>query len=158
MGSNPGYILFFFLLYLEASYTRKAAREQDFSKLIGLMYAHSAVVALSPIFLLVHLMIQLIIQLHNWIWTSKKITALCAYIKPINLEKSCSLAALQLTRKPLESKSTRKDNEPNGGWMLFRYRTLFPYKPEPRPTFLRHTQRSRIQKLGLFRGPQKILI
>ena len=60
----------------------------------------------------------------NWIWTSKKIglnatTALCAYIKPINLEKSCSLAALQLTRKPLESKSTRKDNEPNGGWMLF---------------------------------------
>ena len=41
--------------------------------------------------------------------------------------------------------------------MCFRYRTLFPYKPDPRPTFLRHTQRSRIQKLGLFRGPQKIL-
>ena len=38
-----------------------------------------------------------------------------------------------------------------------RYRTLFPYKPDPRPTFLRHTQRSRIQKLGLFWGPQKIL-
>ena len=38
-----------------------------------------------------------------------------------------------------------------------RYRTLFPYKPDPRPTFLRHTQRSRIQKLGPFRGPQKIL-
>ena len=37
-----------------------------------------------------------------------------------------------------------------------RYRTLFPYKPAPRPTFLRHTQRSRIQKLGLFWGLQKI--
>ena len=41
--------------------------------------------------------------------------------------------------------------------MLSRYRTLFPYQPDPRPTFLRHTQRSRIQKLGPFRGPQKIL-
>ena len=36
-----------------------------------------------------------------------------------------------------------------------RYRTLFPYKPDPKLTFLRHTQRSRIQNLGLFWGPQK---
>ena len=38
-----------------------------------------------------------------------------------------------------------------------RYRTLFPYKSGSRPRFLRHTQKSRIQKLGLFWGPQKIL-
>ena len=42
-------------------------------------------------------------------------------------------------------------------WIYYRYRTLFPYKPAPRPTFLRHTQRSRIQKLGCFWMPQKIL-
>ena len=34
--------------------------------------------------------------------------------------------------------------------MHCRYRTLFPYKPAPRPTFLRHTQRSRIQNLSHF--------
>ena len=38
-----------------------------------------------------------------------------------------------------------------------RYRTLFPYKPGSRPSFLSHSQRSRIQKFGLFQGPQKIL-
>ena len=31
-----------------------------------------------------------------------------------------------------------------------RYRTLFPYKPDPMPSFFRHTLRSRIQKLGCF--------
>jgi hypothetical protein len=42
-----------------------------------------------------------------------------------------------------------------------RYRTLFPYKPNPVPNFLRHTLMSRIQNFGLFkglrsfRGPQK---
>jgi len=36
-----------------------------------------------------------------------------------------------------------------------RYRTLFPYKPDPMPRFLRHTLRSRIHNLGLFWGPQK---
>ena len=41
--------------------------------------------------------------------------------------------------------------------LSIRYRTLFPYKPGSRPSFLMHSQRSRIQKLGLFRGPQKIL-
>ena len=39
--------------------------------------------------------------------------------------------------------------------LVSRYRTLFPYLPAPRPTFLRHTKRSRIQKLGLFWGSQK---
>ena len=38
-----------------------------------------------------------------------------------------------------------------------RHRTLFPYKSSSRPSFLWHTQRSRIQKLGLFQEPQKIL-
>ena len=33
-----------------------------------------------------------------------------------------------------------------------RYRTLFPYKPDPMPSFLRHTLRSRIQNLNLFEG------
>ena len=45
----------------------------------------------------------------------------------------------------------------NSDALLSRYRTLFPYKSGSRPSFLRHTQRSRIQKLGLFQGPQKIL-
>ena len=49
-----------------------------------------------------------------------------------------------------------------------RYRTLFPYKPDPMPNFLSHTLMSRIQKFGSFlrasevleglrsfRGPQK---
>ena len=35
-----------------------------------------------------------------------------------------------------------------------RYRTLFSYKSGSRPSFLRHTQWSRIQKLGLFWGPR----
>ena len=35
--------------------------------------------------------------------------------------------------------------------MLYhRYRTLFPYKPDPMPNFFRHTLMSRIQNLGLF--------
>ena len=38
-----------------------------------------------------------------------------------------------------------------------RYRTLFPYKPDPMPSFFRHTLRSRIQNLNLFWGPQKFL-
>jgi hypothetical protein len=38
-----------------------------------------------------------------------------------------------------------------------RYRTLFPYKPDPMSSFLRLTLRSRIQNLYLFWGPQKFL-
>ena len=47
----------------------------------------------------------------------------------------------------MSSSSTRKVSP--------RYRTLFPYKPDPMPRFLRHTLRSRIHNLGLFWGPQK---
>ena len=47
----------------------------------------------------------------------------------------------------MSSSSTRKVSP--------RYRTLFPYKPDPMPRFLRHTLRSRILNLGLFWGPQK---
>ena len=36
-----------------------------------------------------------------------------------------------------------------------RYRTLFPFKPDPMPSFFRHTLRSRIQNLNLFWVPQK---
>ena len=36
---------------------------------------------------------------------------------------------------------------------LFRYRTLFPYKSHPMPSFFSHTSRSRIQNLSLFWGP-----
>ncbi len=42
-----------------------------------------------------------------------------------------------------------------GLWV--RYRTLFSYKPDPMPSFFRHTLRSRIQNLNLFWGPQKFL-
>ena len=38
-----------------------------------------------------------------------------------------------------------------------RYRTLFPYKPDPMPSFYRRSLRSRIQNLNLFWGPQKFL-
>ena len=34
--------------------------------------------------------------------------------------------------------------------LQIRYRTLFPYKPDPMPSFSRHTLRSRIQTLNLF--------
>ena len=34
--------------------------------------------------------------------------------------------------------------------MYSRYRTLFPYKPDPMPNFFMHTLMSRIQNLGLF--------
>ena len=40
---------------------------------------------------------------------------------------------------------------------LSRYRTLFPYKPDPMPSFLRHLLRWRIQNLNLFWGLQKFL-
>jgi hypothetical protein len=47
------------------------------------------------------------------------------------------------------------------GEQLIRYRTLFPYNPDPMPSFFRHTLRSRIQNLVLLeglrssRGPEK---
>ena len=34
--------------------------------------------------------------------------------------------------------------------LISRYRTLFLYKPDPMPSFFRHTLRSRIQNLNLF--------
>ena len=40
-------------------------------------------------------------------------------------------------------------------WMENRYRTLFPYKPDPMPSFFRHTLMSIIQNLSLFWGHQK---
>ena len=39
-----------------------------------------------------------------------------------------------------------------------RYRTLFPYKPGPMPSFFRHTLRSRIQNLNLSWGLQMFLV
>ena len=36
--------------------------------------------------------------------------------------------------------------EDRNKWVFNRYRTLFPYKPDPMPSFFRHTFRSRIQK------------
>ena len=39
----------------------------------------------------------------------------------------------------------------------FRYRTLFPYKPDLIPNFFRHTLMSRIRNLGLFKGYSEII-
>jgi hypothetical protein len=38
-----------------------------------------------------------------------------------------------------------------------RYRTLFSYKPDPMPSFIRHTLRSRIQNLSAVGLKQKFL-
>ena len=41
--------------------------------------------------------------------------------------------------------------------LVNRYTILFPYKPDPMPSFFRDTIRSRIQNWNLFWGPQKFL-
>jgi hypothetical protein len=38
-----------------------------------------------------------------------------------------------------------------------RYRTLFPYQPDPMPSFFRHNSRSRIQNLNLFLRALEVL-
>jgi hypothetical protein len=42
-------------------------------------------------------------------------------------------------------------------WWYIRYKTLFPYKPDPMPSFLKHSLRSRVQNLSFLWGPQKFL-
>mgnify|MGYP007048501654 CR=1 FL=1 len=51
----------------------------------------------------------------------------------------------------------QKNKHSHYAWWYSRYRTLFPYKPDPKPSFFRHTLSSRIQNLNLFWGPQKFL-
>ena len=66
------------------------------------------------------------------------------------------LVSFQVKLKVSLQKIPAHKNQPKEFWwegLPTRYRTLFPYKPDPMPSFFR----SRIQNLNLFWGPQKFL-
>ena len=75
-----------------------------------------------------------------------------------NLIFLCHRSRIQIRLNPLEfHKENLLHHLSLWNWKGCLSRTLFPFKSGSRPSFLRHTQRSRILHLGLFWGPQKIL-